>query len=285
MALWYDEEHKGLFRIGLKVRRTLFSGTSEFQKVDIIETESLGRALLLDDTWMTSEADEKTYHEPIVHPPLCVAPSIERVLIIGGGDGGTAREVLRYPEVRHVDMVEIDGMVVEACQEFLPTIGTAWSDPRLHVHIDDGIAWVRNEELEPYDVIIVDGADPVGPAEGLFNQSFFEACRARLKPRGVFSTQAESPDMMRRIHLDMLQVIGDVFPICAPYYGAVTIYPGAYWSWIFASNDVSPSDVVEERVARVEQETWLYNRAMHDAMFAVPNHIRLELLRRAPATT
>lgn len=275
MANWYDEEYSGTSRIGLKVTKTLFSGQSPFQKVDVIETEGFGRALLLDDAWMTSEFDEKTYHEPIVHLPLAVAPALERVLIIGGGDGGTAREVLRYDGVKHVDMVEIDGMVVDACKEFLPMIGSAWDDPRLHVHIDDGIAWVTQDAgREAYDVIIVDGADPAGPAEGLFNQAFFEGCRRCLKPNGVLTTQAESPDMMRDVHIAMIETIGRVFPIVRPYYGSVMIYPGAQWSWIFASNTVQPTDIQPGRIESVEGSTWLYNRDVHHAMLAVPNHIK-----------
>lgn len=277
MANWYDEEYNGTSRIGLKVTRTLFSGQSPFQKVDVIETEAFGRALLLDDAWMTSEFDEKTYHEPIAHVPMTVAPVIERVLIIGGGDGGTAREVLRYPGVKHVDLVEIDGMVVEVSQKYLSAIGSAWEDPRLHVHIADGIAWVTQEQRELYDVIIVDGADPAGPAEGLFNRAFFEGCARCLTDKGVLTTQAESPDMMRDIHVAMIQTIGDVFPVVRPYYSPVMIYPGAQWSWIFASKGVQPEDMVEERVQAIEESAWLYNREIHRAMLAVPNYIRRAL--------
>lgn len=280
MALWYDEEYEGTTRIGLKVKRTLFSGVSPFQKVDVIESEALGRALLLDDTWMTSEADEKTYHEPIAHIPLCAAPKIERVLIIGGGDGGTAREVLRHNAVKHVDLVEIDGMVVEASKAWLPSIGTAWDDPRLHVHIDDGIAWVKDDSRQAYDVILVDGADPVGPAEGLFNEAFFAACRQRLTPGGVLATQAESPDRMREIHLAMIETIARVFKVVQPYYGAVQIYPGAYWSWIFASDEVDGREPIAERVAAIEADAWLYNEEVHRAMFAVPNHIKRAIAAR-----
>lgn len=271
---WYDEAYEGTSRIGLKATQTLFSERSEFQQVDIIDTEDFGRALLLDGAWMTSEFDEKTYHEPITHLPLAVAPNIRRVLIIGGGDGGTAREVLRYPDVEHVDMVEIDGTVVEACKKFLPMIGSAWDDPRLHVHIDDGVAWVKKEHDEPYDVILVDGADPVGPAEGLFNQAFFEGCFRALSDDGVLSTQAESPDMMRDVHLAMIDTLEAVFPHVHPYYGSVMLYPGAQWSWIFASKGVDPYAIVPGRVDHIERDAWLYNREVHRAMLAVPNHIR-----------
>src|SRR5690625_1912480 len=113
-------------------------------------------------------------------------------------------------------MVEIDGTVVEACKKYLPNIGTAWNDPRLHVHIDDGVAWVKKEHATPYDVILVDGADPVGPAEGLFNQAFFEGCKNALSAQGVLSTQAESPDMMRDVHLAMIETLEKVFPKVHP---------------------------------------------------------------------
>lgn len=271
---WYDEAYQGTSRIGLKATQTLFSEQSEFQKIDIIDTEEFGRALLLDGAWMTSEFDEKTYHEPIVHLPLAVAPKVERVLIIGGGDGGTAREVLKYDEVKHVDMVEIDGTVVEACKKYLPNIGTAWNDPRLHVHIDDGVAWVKKEHATPYDVILVDGADPVGPAEGLFNQAFFEGCKNALSAQGVLSTQAESPDMMRDVHLAMIETLEKVFPKVHPYYGSVMLYPGAQWSWIFASKDVDPTQIIQGRSDAIIEQSWLYNRDVHHAMLAVPNHIQ-----------
>lgn len=273
MANWFDEEYDGS-RIGLEYTRVLFSGQSDFQKVDVIETEKFGNALLLDGCWMTCEKDEKTYHEPIVHLPFAVAPSIERVLIIGGGDGGTAREVLRYKDVKHVDMVEIDGLVVEMSKKYLSKIGSSFDDPRLHVHIDDGIAWVTERNPEPYDVIIVDGADPAGPAEGLFNEAFFQGCSRCLKPNGVLTTQAESPDMMRDVHIAMIETIGRVFPVTNPYYGSVQIYPGANWSWIFASKGVQPTAVIDSRIAEVENDTWLYNRDIHFAMLAVPNHIK-----------
>ena len=278
MSIWYDEVHEDSTRFGCKITRTLFVGQSPFQKVAIVETEALGRALLLDDLWMCAEGEEKTYHELIVHPALTTAPRIERVLIIGGGDGGTAREVLRHPEVKHVDMVEVDGMVVEASKEFLSGIGTAWSDERLHVAIDDGIRFVA-EATQGYDVVIVDGSDPVGPAVGLFNETFYRNCARLLGPAGVFVTQSESPTLQRPVHLEMIRTLGRVFSKVHPYYDTVSIYPGGTWSWIYASNGVSPREPHMERVARVEAVTEIYNREMHHGVFAVPNYIRRELLK------
>src|SRR6056297_3330549 len=138
MSLWYDEIAYDKIRIGLKTKRTIYIEQSEFQKISIIETEHFGKALLLDDAWMAAEGDEKTYHEMLVHPALTTAKSIERVLIIGGGDGGTAREVLRHEGVKHVDLCEIDGQLLDAVREHMPEIG-AWEDERLHVHALDGV--------------------------------------------------------------------------------------------------------------------------------------------------
>ncbi|QDG53573.1 polyamine aminopropyltransferase [Persicimonas caeni] len=277
MALWYDEVFDDSMRLGLKVERTLFMGHSEFQRVAVVETTLLGKALLLDDLWMTAEKDEKSYHEMIVHPAMTTAPKIERVLIIGGGDGGTAREVLRYADVEHVDLVEIDEMVVKACQEHLPEIGSAWDDERLNVVIGDGIEWAKRTDLEPYDVIIIDGSDPVGPAEGLFDRAFYEGCANLLSDDGVFVTQSESPLIFRDVHIDMVRVMKDVFDQVHPYYGSVMIYAGGPWSWTYASKGVSPKEIIDERVGFIQEQTEIYNRDVHLGAFAVPNHIRREL--------
>lgn len=280
MALWYDEVHKGVMRFGLRIERTLFSEQSPYQKVSVVQTSALGRALLIDDLWMVAEGDEKTYHEMIVHPALTTCPRIARVLVIGGGDGGTVREILRHPEVEHVDLVEIDEVVIRASREHLAAIGTAWEDPRLHIKVEDGIAFVKNAPKASYDVVIIDGSDPVGPAQGLFNHSFFQDCARILSPRGVCVTQAESPTVHRDVHLEMIWALGETFERVHPYYGTVAIYPGGAWSWIYASHGCDPMEIVHERAARVEPLTHIYNREVHRAAFAVPNHLRRELESR-----
>jgi spermidine synthase len=158
--------------------------------------------------------------------------------VIGGGDGGTARECLRHAGVQHLDMVEIDGLVVEWSQQHLPSIGAGcWSDPRFHLTVGDGIAWAANAANASYDVVIVDGSDPAGPAEGLFNRAFFEQCRRILKPGGVFATQSESPEAFRQVHIDTVKVIREVFGHADPLYGWVPMYPSGWWSWTFAATD------------------------------------------------
>ena len=187
---------------------------------------------------MTAERQERHYHEALVHPALCSAEAIERVLVIGGGDGGTARECLRHAGVRHLDMVEIDGDVVNLCRMHLPSLGcSAWSDPRLHLTVGDGIAWAANAPDSSYDVVLVDGSDPTGPAEGLFNRSFFEQCRRILKPGGVFGTQSESPEAFQDVHIAMVRLLREVFGHADPMYGWVPMYPSGWWSWTFAAKD------------------------------------------------
>ena len=233
---WIDEIFDGV-RYGL-AGRVIAEENSPYQRVTIIDSERYGKGLLLDGCWMTAERQERHYHESIVHPALCGAERIERVLVIGGGDGGTARECLRHSGVRQLDLVEIDGLVVQWSQEHLASIGgPAWSDPRLRLTVGDGIAWAAQAADASYDVVLVDGSDPAGPAEGLFNRAFYEQCRRILRPGGVFATQSESPEAFRAVHLDTVRLLRQVFGHADPLYGWVPMYPSGWWSWTFAAVD------------------------------------------------
>ena len=278
MGGWIDEEHRGV-RYGLS-GRVLVEEQSDFQRITVMESERYGKGLLLDGCWMTAERQERHYHESLVHPALCSAAAIERVLVIGGGDGGTARECLRHPGLRHLDMVEIDGRVVELSREHLPTIGgSAWSDPRFHLTVGDGIAWAANAADASYDVVLVDGSDPAGPAEGLFNRTFFDHCRRILKPGGVFATQSESPEAFREVHIAMVRLIRDVFGHADPLYGWVPMYPSGWWSWTFAATD-GPRyrTVLEARAAAIASGCDIWSPTWQAGGFqAVPAFIAREL--------
>ena len=211
---------------------------SAFQRVSIIESKRYGKGLLLDGCWMTAEGQERHYHESLVHPALCGAEAIDRVLVIGGGDGGTARECLRHGSVQELHMVEIDGLVVDWSRQHLPSLGGGcWTDPRFQLSVGDGIAWAAAAADASYNVVIVDGSDPAGPAEGLFNRAFFENCRRILKPGGVFATQSESPEAFRQVHIDTVKLLREVFGYADPMYGWVPMYPSGWWSWTFAATD------------------------------------------------
>ena len=278
MSSWIDEEHRGV-RYGL-AGDVLVEETSPFQRISVIRSERYGKGLLLDGCWMTAEQQERHYHEALVHPALCSAEAIERVLVIGGGDGGTARECLRYPEVIHLDLVEIDGRVVELSQEYLPGIGGAtWSDPRCQLTVGDGIAWAANAPDQTYDVILVDGSDPAGPAEGLFNRAFFEHCRRILKPGGVFATQSESPEAFREVHVAMVRLLREVFGHADPLYGWVPMYPSGWWSWTFAAVDGPRYRTVQPaRAALVAEGCEIWSpRWQQGALDAIPAFIAREL--------
>jgi spermidine synthase len=279
MALWFDETYGGKIRFGLKLKRSLFQGKSEFQSVDVVETEEFGRALALEDAWMTSERDEAHYHEMIVHPALTTAPRIARVLVIGGGDGGTVREVLRYAEVESVVMVELDKMVVDVCKEHLPSFGVPWDDKRLAMRFEDGIAYLKNYSGEPYDVILIDGSDPVGPAEGLYASPFYESAKRCLAKDGVLVSQTESPIAMASDFARIVKTLRASFVRAEPYFVPIPLYPSGMWSFTYASDAIEPSAFDVTRVSRIEAGARYYNRDIHRAAFAQPSFVRGLLAR------
>jgi spermidine synthase len=277
---WIDEVHEGWLRTGLALERVLFDEQSPYQRVTIVDTVRFGRGLLLDHLWMTAEGDRWVYHELIAHTAMTTARRIARVLIIGGGDGGTALEVLRYPEVERVDLVEIDGMVIDACREHLPCFAAAWADPRLLVTVGDGIDYAQRADVAPYDVILVDGADAVGPAEGLFGARFFQGCQRLLAPGGVLITQAGSPGLQTDVHVALIETLAGVFAHVHPFYNTVSLYPGGSWSWIYASDDADPTAIDPVRAALAEAQTHIWSRDLQrGALLSMPNHIRRALGR------
>ena len=171
-------------------------------------------------------------------------------------------------------LVEIDGRVVEVCREHLGSIGTAWDDPRLEVVIGDGIAFAHEADVEPFDIILLDGCDPVGPSKGLFNESFFRDCARLLNPDGVFAMQSETPVLMRDVFLDIVHTLRRVFNRAWPYFGSVPLYSAGMWTWTYASRTVDPLDIIDERARRLESVTRYYNREIHLAALAVPNELK-----------
>lgn len=274
MSFWYDENFQGITRLGLRATESLFEGKSEFQKIDVVQTKAFGRVLAIDEIFMTSEKDEYFYHEMLVHPPMTTAKNIRRVLVIGGGDGGTVREVLTYPEVEQVTMVEIDPMVVEISKRYLSTIGTAWDDPRLIVQFGDGIDFAKNAQVEPFDVILLDGSDPVGPAEGLFTKEFYQGCARLLAEDGVFCLQSESPILQKDIFLELARTLGQIFERVHPYFGPVPIYASGTWSWTYATRTGDPGAIKEDRIIAQEKRCKYFNREIHKAAYALPNNLK-----------
>ncbi len=277
MGLWYDETFDGHTRLGLRVKETLFTGQSDYQKVEVIDTVGFGRVLVIDGVFMTSEYDEFLYHEMLVHPALTTAPRIERVLVIGGGDGGTVREVLRHSEVKDCVMIEIDELVVNASKQYLAGIGTAWDDPRLDLRFIDGIEYVKTSRDERYDVILLDGTDPIGPGAVLFDESFYEGCKRMLADDGVMALQSESPLLMLDTFVETQHKLRKLFAEVHPYLGPVPLYGTGVWSWSWCSNTGEPLRPVQERQEAIVEGSKAYNPELHQAVFALPNYVKRAL--------
>ena len=169
MDFWFSEEHTPNVKLSIRVDRQLYSGKSEFQRIDVFESVEFGKFLTLDGYMMLTEKDEFIYHEMITHVPMAVHPHVQKVLVIGAGDGGVIRELTRYPDLEQIDMVEIDAQVVEVCKQYLPQTASWFDDERVTLYYEDGLRFVRTKESE-YDLIIVDSTDPFGPGEGLFTR-------------------------------------------------------------------------------------------------------------------
>ena len=192
MELWYSEYHTKNVRLSIKTNKHLYSGDSEFQRIDVFESPEFGRFLTLDGYMMLTEKDEFIYHEMITHVPMAVHPNVAKVLVIGAGDGVVIRELTRYTGIERIDMVEIDKMVVDVCKKYLPKTACSFDDPRLNINYLGGLKFLRKFENE-YDLIIVDSTDPFGPGEGLFTKEFYGNCYKALKADGIMVNQHESP--------------------------------------------------------------------------------------------
>ncbi len=272
---YYHEITPSGFGIAIKAGEVLFSDNSPFQKVEVFETESaLGRVLTLDDLMMTTEGDEYHYHEMITHIPMMQHPEPKSVLVIGGGDGGTIREVMKHKTVERAVLCEIDGMVIEACKKYLPTISCELDNPKVEILVQDAIEYIKDKKDE-FDIILIDSTDPMGPGEGLFTEEFYTNVKNSLKKGGIMAAQSESPFVNKEEIKKMYNLLKKVFPTVSTYTSNIPTYPGGYWAWAFCSVDVKPLEYYnEERAAEIIPTCKIYNKEYHDARFALPNHLK-----------
>jgi spermidine synthase len=281
----FVEFYDGKTGLSLGIKQHLYSQKSHYQQIDVFETEYWGKLLVLDGLVMLSEGDEFVYHEMISHVGLFTHRNPKTVLIIGGGDGGTAREVLKHQGIEHVDLVEIDKMVIDVSKEYFPNLGN-FADRRLTVHIKDGVEFLLNRR-DTYDLIIVDGSDPVGPAEGLFSETFYNSCLAALRKGGVMTAQMESP-WVRKYHQTIqqsYQSLAKCFSHVGLYLCPIPLYPTGLWAMVCASNGESAdSDSVTGRCERGESELEglrYYSAGTHRASFCLPPFVR-EMIQTGP---
>jgi spermidine synthase len=265
----------------------LYSGRSQFQKIDVYQHAHFGRLLTLDGLVQTTEYDEFCYHEMLVHPALSSREPIGRVLIIGGGDGGTLRHVLMHSP-REAVMCEIDDEVVRVSRELMPSLSDgAFDDPRTRLIIGDGAAFVASCEQE-FDVILVDSTDPIGAATVLFSEEFYAACRRALVDGGVLVTQSGSPMYQGAEFQTAMARMGTAFPSVECYVGFVPTYPGVFWSYTVGTDGAPLSttawDDVEDRLAARNVATKYYTPKLHASAFALPAFVN-DLCEAATATS
>lgn len=271
---WLEEKHTDGYRVSWKITKILNEEKTPFQELAVVETEEWGKTLVLDGAVQITEKDEFIYHEMIVHPVMYIHPYPEKVLIIGGGDGGTLREVLKHEQVKKVDMVEIDARVVENSKIYFPDVACAFDHPKAQLFIEDGIKYVK-ETKEKYDVIIVDSSDPVGPAVELFGLDFYKDAYKALNDDGMIVVQSESPVFFADAFLKVQRYLSQVFPYKFVYLTTCMTYVSGPWSFTIGSKKYMPGKFPDDK--KLIDGLKYYNEAVHTAAFALPNFIKAML--------
>lgn len=271
MDMWIKEEQIADAAMTYKIKETLVRKQTEFQDLAILDTYAFGRMLVLDGIIQTTIKDEFVYHEMITHIPLFTHPNPKKVLVIGGGDGGAIREILKHPSVEKAVLCEIDKCVIEECKTYLPEISCDLDNPRCQVFVGDGIKYVHEHKNE-FDVIIVDSTDPFGAAEGLFGGSFYREIYECLTDDGIFIAQTETPFYLPEVVKKVFSDAKEVFPITKLFMAAIPTYPGGYWSFTIGSKKYDPENPISSNI--FDLNTKYYNAKLHKACFSLPNYIK-----------
>lgn len=262
----------------LRITAKLHEEQSPYQHIEIYATQAFGNLMVIDGSIMLTARDNFLYHEMLSHPALFSHPAPRRVCIIGGGDCGTLREVLKHPEVKQVVQIDIDERVTRLAEQFFPELTEANGDDRARLLFDDGIAWMAMAVPETLDLIIVDSTDPVGPAVGLFSQGFFQTCHSALAPGGIVVQQSESPllhaGLLRDMHAAMRGAgFADVKTLFFPQ----PVYPSGWWSATLARKGEAIAGFRTDDVEQRPFATRYYNADIHRAAFAQPEFFRRDL--------
>ncbi|MEM4577054.1 MAG: polyamine aminopropyltransferase [Candidatus Nezhaarchaeales archaeon] len=280
---WLVEHQTDETLIIHKVKRIIYSGRSRYQEIDVVETEDYGTCLVLDGKVQSSTVDEFIYHEVLVHPAMVSHPYPEKVLIIGGGEGAIAREVLKHNIVKSVVMVDLDEEVIRVSKKYMPQLSAgAFDDKRLKLIIDDGRAYVERV-AEEYDVVIIDVTDPLreGPSYLLYTRQFYELVKKRLKPDGIMTTQATSTFYSRKSFTLIYSTLKSVFPVVRAYCAWVPSF-GSMWGFVLASLKYDPLDLSEDDVSSRLSERGVsnlkyYYPEYHRALFTLPLYLKKAL--------
>jgi spermidine synthase len=272
--LWFQDaiEFGHGCRLLIKIKNVLYHARSKYQQIAVMETEKLGKILVIDGITMLTEWDEFGYHEMITHVPMCVHPKPSRILVIGGGDGGTVREVLKHPEVEMVHVCEIDETVVKVCREYIPSLASSFDDPRVEVFYDDGAQFVTRRS-EAYDMIIVDSTDPIGPGQILFQRPFYENMKKALAKDGIAVTQCESMYLHQSVIKGVFAFARAIYPRLKYYYTLVPTYPSGLIGFYFCSLKYDPIEDLDESRAERLKGLKYYSPEVHRSAFCLPRFV------------
>jgi spermidine synthase len=267
MDLWLTEKQTENLSLSLRIKEVIHEEKSEFQAILLAESFQYGRVLSLDGAFQTSEVDEFIYHEMITHIPLFSHPDPKDVLIIGGGDGGTVREVLKH-SVKTIELVEIDKRVIELSKCYLPSISKQLEDSRVKIIIEDGMNYLK-ETAKKYDLIIVDSPDPKGPATKLFSEDFYSNVHRAIKDDGIFVAQTESPFLHKDLILKIFSSLSKKFSLVRIYTAPIPTYPSGFWSFTIGSKKHDPSFPLRKK----DINTRYYTPEIHKASFILPRFL------------
>ncbi len=275
MEMWFSEIHTQNIKLTIRTDKQLFSGESDYQRIDVFDSPELGKFVTLNGDIIFSDADEFVYDEMVTHVPMAVHPNVKKVLIIGGGDGGVAKELSYYPEIEEIEIVEQDELFMEVCQKFFPDMAQGLKDPRVKIYHEDGLRFLRRR-INEYDLIINDSTNPFGYTEGLFTKEFYGSCYKALKEDGIMVYQHGSPfyDEDEAACRSMHRKVFRSFPISRVYQAHITTCPAGYWLFGFASKKYHPiRDFDGARWRKRNIKTWYYTANLHIGAFMLPRYV------------
>ncbi|MDB5987664.1 MAG: polyamine aminopropyltransferase [Nevskia sp.] len=276
---WFTEPmDKTGTAFSLKLGERVHAEVTPYQKIEIYRTESFGYLMVIDGCTMVSTRDNFLYHEMMSHPALYSHPNPRDVVVVGGGDCGTLREVLKHAEVQRATQVEIDERVTRLAEQYFPELCVANGDPRASLFFGDGIAWMKQAAAASLDLIIIDSTDPVGPAEGLFGKKFYVDCLKALRPGGMLVQQSESPLLHLELIVEMHKAMHAAgFAQTRLLHFPQVIYPSGWWSGSIAQKTAGPLAERLDEATLTALGTQYYNAEIHRAAFALPNFIKRAL--------
>jgi len=275
MDKWFKNRYSPHTLLKTEIKELLYKGKSTYQKIEVYDSYDFGRMLVLDDIVNVAEKDEFIYHEMMAHIPLFTHPNPEKVLVIGGGDGGLVREIAKHPRVDQIDLVEIDPAVINTSKRYLPKVAQGFKESRLNIYFEDGSHYVKNKK-NIYDLIIIDSTDPLGAGKRLFQKTFYGNCFRALKDDGLLTAHAETPAFKKeaRIMKSVYRKFNQLFPLVQMFTASIPSYSIGMWCFIFCSKKYDPlKDFQAAHYKKYHLKNRYYNAAIHRASFALPNFL------------